>query len=146
MVHHGRVEDYMTVRMVTMQSARSVLDVAKEMAKGKISSVAIADENDIVVGMLTERDIVKAIASGVPPDGVTAGSLMSFPVMSIVKGSTVEQAAKLMLQKNVRHLIVVEAGGTQVLGIVTVTDLARYLRQQLADRELADSEVWELFF
>ncbi len=146
MVDHGRVEEYMTVRMVTMPSKQSVLDVAKEMSKGKTSSVAITGDNNTIVGILTERDVVKAIAGGVPPDGVTAGSLMSSPVVSIVRGSTVEQAAKLMLQKKVRHLLVLEANSTQVLGIVTVTDLARHLRQQLTDRELADSEVWELFF
>jgi CBS domain-containing protein len=140
------VEDYMTVRMVTMQSNNSVLDIAKEMAKQKTSSVAITGEGNTIVGILTERDVVKAIANGVPPDGITAGSLMSSPVVSIKRGSAVEEAARLMLQKKVRHLLVLGVNSTQVLGIVTATDLARYLQQRLKDKELADSEVWELFF
>jgi CBS domain-containing protein len=140
------VVDYMTTRMVTMGWKDSVLDVAKRMIERNISSIAITDDKGRIIGILTERDVVKIVANGVPPGGITAGSLMSYPVLSIEKGSSVEDAARVMAQKKLRHLLVEDASNQELIGIITVTDLARYLKKNLADEELAASEVWELFF
>jgi CBS domain-containing protein len=140
------VVEYMTTRMVTMGWKDSVLDVAKRMIERNISSIAITDDKGRIIGILTERDVVKIVANGVPPGGITAGSLMSYPVLSIEKGSSVEDAARVMAQKKLRHLLVEDASNQELVGIITVTDLARYLRKNLADEDLAASEVWELFF
>jgi predicted transcriptional regulator len=139
------VADYMTTRMTTMDRKNSVLDMAKRIVDRNISSVAVTDDKDRIIGILTERDIVKAIANGVPPDGITVGSLMSQPVVSIEKGSSVGDAARLMAQRKLRHLLVEDIDNREIIGIITVTDLARYLKKNLADEELAASEVWELF-
>jgi len=139
------VVEYMTTRMMTMGGKVSVLDIAKRMAEHNVSSIAITEEGKIT-GILTERDVVKAIARGVPPDGITASSLMSHPVLSVEKGSSVVDAARVMLQKKVRHLLVEDAINGEVVGIITATDLARYLKKNLVDEDIAASEVWELFF
>lgn len=139
------VEDYMSTRMATMQWNDSVMDVAKRMIERNISSIAITDERGRIIGILTERDVVKIAANGVPPGGITAGSLMSYPVLSIEKRSSVRDAARLMAQKKLRHLLVEDTSNQELVGIITVTDLARYLKKNLADEELATSEVWELF-
>lgn len=140
------VADYMTTTMVTMGWKENVFDIARRMIERNISSVAITDDKDRIIGILTERDVVKIVANGVPASGITAGSLMSYPVVSIEKGSSVEDAARVMTQKKLRHLLVEDAHNREVIGIITVTDLARYLKKNLADEELAASEVWELFF
>jgi CBS domain-containing protein len=139
------VADYMTTRMITMGWKDSVLDAAKRMMERSISSIAITDGKGRIIGILTERDIVKTVANGVPLGSITAGSLMSYPVLSIEKGLSVEDAARVMAQKKLRHLLVEDANNQEVTGIITVTDLARYLKKNLADEELAASEVWELF-
>src|ERR671911_534072 len=99
------VEDYMNTKMVMRDSKASVLELAKVMVDWGVSSVAITDEEDQnnnnnnkkVIGILTERDIVKSIAKGVPPDSgggsITAGSIMSSPILSIRKGQPIEEAA-----------------------------------------------------
>ncbi len=140
------VADYMTTRMITIGWKDSVMDAAKRMIERNISSIAITDDKGRVIGILTERDIVKIVANGVPASGITAGSLMSYPVLSIEKGSSIEDAARVMAQKKLRHLLVEDAVNREMVGIITVTDLARYLKKNLADEELAASEVWELFF
>lgn len=140
------VEDYMTVRMITLDWKHSVLDAAKRMVERNASSVAITGENGNIVGILTERDIAKVVANGLPPAGVTAGSLMSFPVVSVTKGTLLQDAVRLMVQKKLRHLIVEDPHSHQGLGIVTVTDIAKHMKEVLVDKELAASEVWELFF
>ena len=171
------VQDYMNPNIITLDSYASVLDAAKEMANKKVSSLVIKTSFGNVIGILTERDIVNIIANGVPPDGIIASSLMSSPIMSIHATMTMEEAARIMIQNKIRHLLVTkkEKGSvleSTILGILSVSDLARYLLKQrissstttntttTADREEKDdkhardreqtialtSEVWELFF
>jgi CBS domain-containing protein len=94
------VADYVNTRMVTRSSKASVLEVSKAMTDWKISSIAITDEeNNRVVGILTERDVVKSIARGAPPDRMSASSLMSTPVLCIRNDLSIEEAARLMVKK-----------------------------------------------
>lgn len=142
------VGDYVNTRMVTCDSKASVRDVAGTMAERNVSSVAITItipitttteaptgsggiEKKKVVGILTERDLVRGMAKGVPPDGVTAGSLMSSPLLSIGSDATVEEAARLMIGRKVRHLLVEDPASHEVTGIISTTDLARYLKQKM---------------
>jgi predicted transcriptional regulator len=166
------VEDYTNARMVMRDSKASVLELAKVMVEWSVSSVAITDEenNKKVVGILTERDIVKSIAKGVPPDSITAGSLMSSSILSIRKDQPIEEAALLMIRNKVRHLLVEDPSSHNgVIGIITATDLARYLQKRMkptaalredekeqqqqkssssssSSEQLLLSEAWELYF
>jgi predicted transcriptional regulator len=165
------VEDYTNARMVMRDSKASVLELAKVMVEWSVSSVAITDEenNKKVVGILTERDIVKSIAKGVPPDDITAGSLMSSSILSIRKDQPIEEAALLMIRNKVRHLLVEDPSSHNgVIGIITTTDLARYLQKRMkrtaalredekeqqqqssssssSSEQLLLSEAWELYF
>jgi signal-transduction protein with cAMP-binding, CBS, and nucleotidyltransferase domain len=141
------VEDYMTTTIVTMNFKNSVLDVAKKMLAQNISSIAITDDEEEIVGILTERDMIKVIANELPPGGISAMSLMSFPTVSVKKNAPIEEAAKIMATKKLRHLIVEDTYGKDVVGIITATDLARYLKQKSRTGEdPAASEVWEVFF
>lgn len=140
------VEDYMTIRTATMNFKNSVLDIAKKMLAENISSIPITDDEGGIIGILTERDMIKIIANELPPGGISAMSLMSFPTVKVKKNAPIEEAAKIMATKKLRHLIVEDTYGKDVVGIITVTDLARYLRQKSGTGELPASEVWEVFF
>jgi CBS domain-containing protein len=131
------VEDYMSSRLIVRDSKASVLEVAKVMVDWNVSSVAIIDEkeqqqnNKQDIGILTERDIVRSIAKGLSPDGITAGSLMSsYPVLSVRKDQPIEEAALMMIRNKVRHLLVKDPAHDKVIGIITTTDLARYLKKE----------------
>ena len=169
----------MNTKMVMRDSKASVFELAKVMVDWGVSSVAITDEEDQnnnnnkkVIGILTERDIVKSIAKGAPPDGgggsITAGSIMSSPILSIRKGQPIEEAALLMIRNKVRHLLVEDPSSHNgVIGIITTTDLARYLQKRMkptaalredekeqqqssssssSSEQLLLSEAWELYF
>ncbi len=137
----------MTTTTVTMNFKDSVLDIAKKMFEENISSVAIADDEGAIIGILTERDMMKVIANELPPRGISAMNLMSFPIVTVKRKAPIEEAAKIMATKKLRHLIVEDTYGKDVVGIITITDLVRYLRQKSKkDEELSASEVWELFF
>jgi signal-transduction protein with cAMP-binding, CBS, and nucleotidyltransferase domain len=141
------VEDYMTITTVTMNFKNSVLDIAKKMLAENISSIAITDDEGEIIGILTERDMIKIVANELPPGGISAMSLMSFPTIKVKKKAPIEEAAKIMATKKLGHLIVEDTYGKDVVGIITVTDLARYLKQKSESGEvLSSSEVWEVFF
>jgi signal-transduction protein with cAMP-binding, CBS, and nucleotidyltransferase domain len=145
-VDNIRVEDYMSTTTVTMSFKNSVLDIAKKMLAENISSIAITDDEGEIIGILTERDMMKVIANELPPSGISAMSLMSFPTVKVKKKAPIEEAAKIMATRKLRHLIVEDTYGKDVVGIITVTDLARYLKQKSKTDELPNSEVWEVFF
>lgn len=140
------VEDYMTITTVTMNFKNSVLDIAKKMLAENISSIPMTDDEGEIVGILTERDMIKIIANELPPSGISAMSLMSFPTVKVKKKAPIEEAAKIMATKKLRHLIVEDTYGEDIVGIITVSDLARYLKQKSKTGELPASEVWEIFF
>jgi signal-transduction protein with cAMP-binding, CBS, and nucleotidyltransferase domain len=141
------VEDYMTTTTVTMNFKNSVLDIAKKMLAENISSIAITDDEGEIVGILTERDMIKVIANELPLGGISAMSLMSFPIVAVKKKAPIEEAAKIMATKKLRHLIVQDTYGKDVVGIITATDLARYLREKSSRGAIpAASEAWEVFF
>ncbi len=141
------VEDYMTTTTVTMNFKKSVLDIAKKMFAENISSVAITDDDGEIIGILTERDMMKVIANELPPGGISAMNLMSFPTVTVKRKAPIEEAAKIMATKKLRHLIVEDTYGKDVVGIITSTDLARYLKQKSkTNEELSRSEAWGIFF
>ncbi|MDQ3851327.1 MAG: CBS domain-containing protein [Thermoproteota archaeon] len=140
------VEDYMTITTVTMNFKNSVLDIAKKMLAENISSIPITDDEGEIIGILTERDMIKIIANELPPGGISAMSLMSFPTVRVKKKARIEDAAKIMATQKLRHLIVEDTYGEEVVGIITVTDLARYLREKSRTGKLPASEAWEVFF
>ena len=140
------VEDYKTTTTVTMNFKNSVFDIAKKMLAENISSIPITDEEGEIIGILTERDMIKVIANELLPGDISAMSLMSFPTVTVKRKAPIEEAAKIMATKKLRHLIVEDTYGTRVVGIITVTDLARYLKEKSKTEELSAFEVWELFF
>jgi signal-transduction protein with cAMP-binding, CBS, and nucleotidyltransferase domain len=145
-VDEFRVEDYMTTTTVTMNFKNSVLDIAKKMFAENISSIAITDDDDEIIGILTERDMIKIIANELQPGGISAMNLMSFPTVRVKRKASIEEAAKIMATKKLRHLIVEDTYGKGVVGIFTVTDLARYLKQKSQTGEvLSSSEAWKVF-
>lgn len=137
----------MTTTTVAMNFKKSVLDIAKKMFAENISSVAITDDDGEIIGILTERDMMKVIANELQPSGISAMNLMSFPIVTVKRKAPIEEAAKIMATKKLRHLIVEDTYGKDVVGIITSTDLARYLKQKSkTNEELSRSEAWKIFF
>ena len=153
------VRDLMSPMMVRRTSEDPILEISKTMVNWKISSVVITDDKDNkhIVGVVTERDLVKGIAMGIDPaTTLKESALMSTPVFSIRSDQPVEEAARTMISYKVRHLFV-EDNGKGISGIITTTDLAKYL-QSLQNQSIGESghqqepyskllsEVWELYF
>jgi CBS domain-containing protein len=90
----------------------------------------VVDEEGKSMGIVTERDITRGVCiHDVLSKEFKILHLMTSPLLTISVNSSIEIAANLMLQKKVRHLIVVD--GNKTVGIVTATNFIDYLNEQI---------------
>lgn len=115
------VHDVMTTRVVTVSPDDPVTDAAAAMVRRKAGSALIM-QGLFLAGILTERDVLRAAASGVDLRNSPVSAWMTPDPEAASPSMTVEDAAQLMLLHGFRHLPVVE--GREVRGVVSLRDLA----------------------
>jgi CBS domain-containing protein len=115
------VRDLMTTRVVVTSPDDPVADAAAAMVRRKVGSALIM-QGRFLAGIMTERDVLRAAASGGDLTTSPVSAWMTKDPESASPDTTVEQAAQLMLLHGFRHLPVVE--GREVLGVVSLRDLA----------------------
>ncbi len=117
-----RVEDVMTTDVVTVSPDERVDRVVSLMLENNIGSVVVVGSKKNVLGILTERDLIKKVlAKGRSPREVTVKEIMSRPVVTVSPEDTVETAARLMQSRGIGHLPVVKNG--RVVGILAEGDI-----------------------
>jgi signal-transduction protein with cAMP-binding, CBS, and nucleotidyltransferase domain len=117
------VRDVMTRNPVTVGSKDSCAAAARKMAERNIGDVLVQDDGR-VSGIVTDRDIVvRAIAAGRDPANTTVGEVCTQIVETLEPTDGVEKAMRLMKDKAIRRIPVVEEG--RAVGIVTLGDLAQ---------------------
>src|SRR5919202_5811139 len=121
------VMDIMRKKLETIEGTASVQQAAKKMEDKNVSSLVIIDENGKPQGLVSERDLVRKIcANDKNSSKVTNKQIMSSPLVTIDSRSSPSEAADMMLQHNVRHLLVFDNSGNDhnddantPIGIVT---------------------------
>jgi CBS domain-containing protein len=106
----------MTRWIATVDSKKTVRDAATIMIKSHAGSIIIVDEEK-PIGIITEADISRALAEGGDPDRVLVRKAMSKNLITVSPDLRVEDAAKLMAEKQIKKLPVLEGG--RLVGIVT---------------------------
>src|SRR5437660_11039931 len=108
--------------VITAKESDTAAEVAKLMAKHNIGCVLVSGKKGETIVIITERDIVQRIAAkNLIPSKVTVGEAMTKPVVTIKSGANVTDAAKLMNQRKIRRLAVLENG--KLMGIFTKKDI-----------------------
>ena len=112
----------------------AVDEAARMMREQHVGSLVVVDdapEGRVVVGMLTDRDIVTAIvAKVVDPSLVRVGEVMSADVVSVREDDSIVDVLGTMRRKGVRRVPVVDARGT-LIGLVALDDLLEIVAQEL---------------
>jgi CBS domain-containing protein len=117
-----RIRDVMTPEPTTIHGSAMVVEAARVMREADIGVVIVTD-NGAVHGLLTDRDIVvRAIAEGRDPAGTRVADVCSHEITHVQPNDAVDEATRIMREKAVRRLPVVEDG--RPVGIVTLGDLA----------------------
>jgi CBS domain-containing protein len=122
------ISDIMRKKLETIEEMASVQEAAKKMKDKDVSSLLVVDTNGKPQGLVTERDLARKVCiNDVHTSTVTNKEIMSSPLITINAASSPSIAADMMLQNNVRHLLVVdEKDANKPVSIITPRDFTRY--------------------
>lgn len=127
-----RIEEIMSKkRMVTLNADSTAFDAAKKMSENVVSSIILTDSSKLV-GIVTERDLIKQVcANDLLSSKTPLTSIMSSPLITIHKDLVVQEAARTMIKNKVRHLVIENKRTQNVVGIISSTDLIKFLIDRL---------------
>ncbi|ACV64047.1 CBS domain-containing protein [Desulfofarcimen acetoxidans DSM 771] len=131
------LQEIMSKNVATITPQQTVAEAAQLMSQHNIGSLPVV-ENGQCVGMLTDRDItLRAAAKGANAATTKVGAVMTKEVITAAPQMDVNEASKLMADKQIRRLPVVE--NNQVTGIVAIGDIAaQSIYQDEAGEALSD--------
>jgi CBS domain-containing protein len=124
------VADVMTRDLVSVDAGVS-LSVAAQQMSGRRVGAALVFEGERIAGILTERDVLRAVGEG-RIEGSTVGDWMTRHPETIEPTDSTSTAATLMIHGGFRHLPVVEE--ERVIGIVSIRDLMKVVLDDEAPR------------
>ncbi|EZQ10860.1 MULTISPECIES: CBS domain-containing protein [Acidianus] len=118
------IKEYMRTSVITVSSSMDIREAAKVMTESNVGSVIVI-EGDKPKGIVTERDIVRAIGKG---KGLNdkVDDIMTVSLITVREDSPVTAALSLMRNYNIRHLPVVDDQG-KLKGIISIRDVAKAL-------------------
>lgn len=106
--------------LVTAEPWETLQEAASRMQTENVSALAVLADDE-VVGILTERDLARALARSPEPKSALVSEFMSDHPVKVTADAEASEAATLMLELDLRHLPVVEGG--RVVGMVSARDL-----------------------
>ena len=124
------VADIMSRNLLSVGADERLADAARRMDERGVGAVLVM-EGERLLGILTERDLMRAVARGVGDDARVAERMTKNPE-TIESSDTTDHAASLMIHGGFRHLPVLEGG--KVAGIISIRDLMRVALEDSAPR------------
>ncbi len=124
------IREVMTSSPCVLDAGATVHEAARQMAERDIGDVIVC-EGEKVCGIVTDRDItVRAVAQGKDASSTRLGDICSKDLITVAPDDAVDDAIRLMRDKAVRRLPVVEGG--RPIGVLSIGDLAMERDQQSA--------------
>ena len=124
------VRDVMSKEVKVVRPDTLVKEVVATMNKFDIGSIVVV-QADRPVGIITERDILRRVVElCLAPEALTAGQVMTSPVLTISETASLDEAAELMTEKKVKKLLVMNK--QKLVGIVTLTDIVTQVPTMLS--------------
>ena len=111
-----KVEDVMITKVITVTEDQTKQQAARLLAEHRISGLPVVNANKVVVGVVTEYDIISK-------EGQTVGEIMTRGVISVTPDTDLEDVSHLLVQERIKRLPVLNRG--RLVGIVSRADLVR---------------------
>ena len=125
----GQIRDIMEKNVITIEKDQTAQEAAEIIAEKDISFLVVMDDG-IPEGVLSESDFVrKVVAQNKKPSEILVSEIMSYKFRSVGPTTTIEDAVQKMLNNNIRRLLILE--DEKLVGVITQTDLASYLRDKI---------------
>jgi CBS domain-containing protein len=124
------VRHHMSSDLLSVEADLSIVEVAQRMVDRNVGAALVRDDGRLT-GILTERDLLRAVACGLQQDGRVADCMTAHPE-TIGPDDTTNHAVVLMLHGGFRHLPVVQ--GDDLLGVISIRDLVPLVLEDTAPR------------
>ena len=119
----------MEKNVITIEKDQTAQEAAEIIAEKDISFLVVMNEG-MPEGVLSESDFVrKVVAQNKKPSEILVSEIMSYKFRSVGPTTTIEDAVQKMLNNNIRRLLILE--DEKLVGVITQTDLASYLRDKI---------------
>ncbi len=119
------VGQLMTREISVIQEDASLQEAAQQMQAQRIGSLLV-EKNGEYAGIITETDVVHAVAEYIDVSQLKVHGLMSSPIISLDKKLSPQYARDLMADRRIRHLAITEDG--KIVGVISVRDLLAYFK------------------
>jgi CBS domain-containing protein len=117
-----RLGELMTGAVVSVAPEDTLGEAAERMAEDGVGSAVVLDSGRLI-GILTERDLLRAVAGRVHTSEARVREWMTVDPLTATEATSAEEAMRTMLEQGFRHLPVVEGGRT--IGVVSLRELMR---------------------
>lgn len=122
------VAELMNANVLTVDPASSIGEAAEKMMEAGVGAIVVTEDMARIVGIITERDLMRAVAQRARAAEARVRQWMTELVITVEPETAVEEAAKMMFERNFRHLPVMKDG--RLLGIVSLRRLSQWEFEQ----------------
>jgi CBS domain-containing protein len=119
------VAEVMNKSVVTVDPTASIGEAAEKMIEAGVGAVVVMEDLARIVGIVTERDILRAVAQRARAAEAKVRQWMTESVITIAPETEIKDAAKMMFERNFRHLPVVNNEG-RLMGIASLRRLSQH--------------------
>lgn len=120
-----RLEDVVVRKVVTISPEACTRDAVNLMEEKSTSCLVVMVEGRIE-GILTSRDVIqRVVARGLDPSGVTVGEIATHPVIVLKPETFLGEAIKVMLQRRIKKIPLVDDGG-RLVGLISLSDIVEF--------------------
>jgi signal-transduction protein with cAMP-binding, CBS, and nucleotidyltransferase domain len=117
------VREGMSSVVLAVGPGHTLRETATKMTEKGTGAALVFDDESPAPRIITERDILNAVGTGKDPDVEKVADHMSESVISAEPAWSLEQAAEEMVQRGIRHLVIVERG--ELVGVLSMRDIVR---------------------
>lgn len=136
------IREIMTKGVKTLNIKDTIVDATTVMLESKIGGLPIVDDDDKLVGMLTEGDVVGKLKNIIA--GSDVEDVMTSDVMTTTPGTRIEGVTKIMVRNSIRRIPIVgedpKDNTEKLLGFITATDILKYIGNHKLFTELFSNE------
>ena len=119
------IAEVMNKSVVTVDPTSSIGEAAEKMIDAGVGAVVVVEDMARIVGIITERDLMRAVAQRARAAEARVRQWMTESVVTIEPDTEIKDAAKMMFEKNFRHLPVVNKDG-RLMGIASLRRLSQH--------------------
>ena len=117
------------LNIVTIRKDSTIADAIKVMTGADIGSIMVVDGENKLVGIFTERDVLRMVGKKIPFDKEPVSTVMSSKLMTLDPSADISVAISLMSRKRIRHLPIMD--GDRILGMISYRDLIAYVLPEI---------------